>query len=222
MLTRRTLLAGCAGSAALWALPAAAAGGSRSFRILRGGDVIGTQSVTVTPQGDQVRVAIQVDIRVRLLGITAYRYAMTNRELWRGGRLMSLNAETDDDGTRDFVKAIASGDRIVVHGSRYRGDAPADAGTTTYWTPAFLSRPVWISTQGGAPLSVRAAPAGPRRIELASGIVEAEGWRISGDLDLALYYSGGEWVANRFEARGEQAEIVAEALGPALSPLFSG
>lgn len=222
LIDRRALLLGI-GAGLLLPPPALAerTSATRRFVVRRDGAPVGTKTVTVSRAGDRTEVEVGVDIAVKILGITAYRYRMRNRELWEDGLLQSIEASTDDDGVRDFVTAARQGDAIAIRGSRFEGEAPGDAATTTYWCPAFLARPVWISTQGGQPLRVSVAPLGRRRLDLPAGPVEAEAWRVSGDLSIELFYAEGEWVANRFEARGEPAEIVAESLGARLSPLFS-
>lgn len=222
-ILRRNVLLGAAAAALMpVGLVAAVNGVSRRYQVLRGGDRIGSQSVTVRRDGGHIEVEVAVEIRVRVLGITAYRYEMTNTEIWDDGRLMRMDARTDDDGTRDFARARRDGGRLMVEGSGFSGEAPEDCATTTYWTPDFLGRRTWISTQTGRLLSVRAARRGTVDLALPSGKVSAEKWQVTGDLDLELFYADGEWVGNRFAAKGETAEILAEtASGPRLTPLFA-
>lgn len=222
-ILRRSVLFGAMAATMVPGVPFAAANGlSRRYRVLRGGDDIGSQSVTVRRDGGHIEVDVTVEIRVRILGITAYRYEMANTEVWDDGRLMRMDARTDDDGTRDFARARREGGRLLVEGSGFSGEAPEDAATTTYWTPDFLGRRTWISTQTGRLLSVSATRRGTVDLALPSGKVAAEKWQVTGDLDLELFYAGGEWVGNRFAAKGETAEILAEtASGPRLTPLFA-
>ncbi|MEM9048893.1 MAG: DUF6134 family protein [Pseudomonadota bacterium] len=194
---------------------------SRRFSIWRGGDALGFQSVDLRQDGDRLRVEIGIEIVVRVLGIAAYRYEMRNVELWRDARLQALQSQTNDDGTAHRLSVTRKGDQLSVEGTGFSGLVAGDAATTTYWSPAFLNRATWINTQDGAPLSVKAQLSGSQTLRLAGGTIEAERWSISGGLELALYYAGQEWVANRFSARGEEVLILAEDTRTPLAPYFS-
>jgi len=190
---------------------------------MRGDSRIGEQVNTVAIAGGRVETTVEVDIRVKVLGLTAYRYAMTNREVWEDGLLQSVDAATDDDGDRGFARVSRSGGGLVVEGSGYSGAAPSDAATTTYWTTAFLTRPVWISTQSGEPLRVSARNMGASVMTFPGGPRSVETWRISGDVELDLYYDDrGEWIGNAFKADGETIRLEALAPDARFSALWPG
>ncbi len=196
MIDRRRFLTGTAALGAALATPAIAAeAASRRFRIVRDGDDIGSHDLdaVLTPSGFEIAVTIRIAVKV--LGITAYRYEMDNREVWQSGRIVSVDSRVNDDGTTDraVVRAAAAG--LVVEGSRYSGPAPADAATTSYFANSFLKRSPWISTQSGDPLAVRIAAEG-----------RPGWWRVSGGLDTTLGYDArGEWTGCEFDAGGELA-----------------
>ena len=100
-------------------------------------------------------------------------------------------------------------------------DGPEGAATTTYWTPEFLERGTWISTQTGRPLAVSVAQAGSAEIPGPDGPLTARRWQVSGDIDLALFYDDrGEWMGSAFDAGGETARFRALSAAPALAPLW--
>lgn len=205
-----------------WAAPARAAAGSRQLALYRDGSEIGGKSVSVLRDGSAVEVETRIDIAVKILGITAYRYTLIARETWLRGALQTLRAETDDNGTAHFARADRRGGALLIEGSAFAGPAPDDSATTSYWSPAFLDRPVWISTQDGRLLNVTATNLGAVDFPSAAGTVAATRWRIGGDLtDLFLYYdAAGEWLGTEFPARGATARFVTTARGPALTPLW--
>ncbi|SDW78324.1 hypothetical protein SAMN05444336_102336 [Albimonas donghaensis] len=223
--SRRTLLGTglAAGGLALGGWPARrarAATASRGFEILRDGDVIGDQLTTVAADGPRLDVTVRVRIALKVLGVVAYRYELDSRELWENGLLVSLDGTTNDDGERETARVRREGDRLVSSGTHV-GDMPGDAATTTYWTPAFLERSTWISTQTGAPLRVSASQDGSEAVPGPSGALTCTRWQVSGDLDLALYYDDrGEWMGNAFDAGGETARFRAVAADPRLAPLW--
>lgn len=223
VLSRRGALLGAACLAlAASAGAARAAAGSRAFVLLRGDSPIGEKSVTVAREGALVRVETRIDIAARIFGIPVYRYRLSSSEVWEGGALRSLTSRTDDNGTPHYANADRNGGALRIEGSSYAGPVDGNPGTTTYWSPAFLNRPVWISTQDGRLLNVTATNLGSTAYPTAGGTVEATRWRIGGDLnDLYLFYdAAGEWVGTEFSARGETARFVTAAEGVPLTPLW--
>ena len=193
MLNRRLFLGGAAAALASPALGAQKA--SRIFRIIRDGDDIGSHMLEAVLGPNGFEIAIEIRIAVKVLGITAYRYEMDNREVWQGGRIVSVNSTVNDDGTKDFAKATRSGQALNVEGSRFSGTAPVVAATTSYFTTDFLKRQPWISTQTGAPLEIGTAPEG-----------RARWWQTSGEIETKLGYDAtGEWIGCEFDAGGELA-----------------
>ncbi|MEC9435507.1 MAG: DUF6134 family protein [Pseudomonadota bacterium] len=222
LLTRRRALgAGLAiGGLALAPRLLAAGSAARRFEILRDGDPIGTQTTTVTAADGGLEVTVSVRIAVKMLGLVAYRYSLDSRERWEGGRLVSLDGETNDDGSKETARVRREGDRLVASGT-HAGELPGDAATTTYWTPDFLKRPVWISTQTGAPLAVSVARDGSEAVPGPAGPLDCARWRVTGDLDLTLYSDDrGEWMGNAFDAGGETARFRAADAGPRLAALW--
>lgn len=213
---RRFLTLAAAAPLLLHARPGAAQDaleGVRSFKVLRDGDVIGSQRLKVTRDGDETFAETQVEIAVKLLGATLYRYALESRETWRGDRLVKLEGTCDDDGTEDYVRAEAQGDQLMIDGSRHKGAVPGHAAPTSYWSADFLRRPLWISTQSGAPLNVQVTKAGETPLATPAGPLTAEAWQVAGDLELTLYRAGGEFVGTAFDADGAQGLITPDSLG---------
>jgi hypothetical protein len=226
MATRRDALSlgGALVAAAVIPVAVAAAGGTRTFALLRGSKQIGSKTLTVSRAGSATEVAIDIAIKVRILGIPAYDYRLSSRETWVDGRLQSLSAETSDNGEAAFARASRNGGTLAVEGSGYTGTVEGNPATTTYWSQAFLSRNVWISTQSGQPLSVSVSNRGAATFPVGGADVAATRWSVSGDIGaLDLFYDeSGEWIGSTFEARGQQARFAVADLGPALAPLWSG
>lgn len=221
-VTRRALVLGAAATlAAPTYLRAASA--AREFKILRDGDDFGHHTLSVTGSGGDVQVAIDITLQVKVLGITAFDYSMQNRETWSGGKLVKMESVVDDDGDPDHARAKAAGDVIEIDGSDFQGVAPGDAATTTYWSKAFLDRKVWINTQTGVPIDVTAAAAGKGKVEGDGRAFDTDTWTVKGkNIDIVLHYAGDEWVSVEFDAGGEPAIYIPEALTPPLAPVWAG
>lgn len=207
-ITRRSFAAGTAAMALLPATPAFARSASRSFRILRGTEPIGTHAVSVRHgAGGGATSTTTVDIAVKRLGFTVYRYTLSATETFdASGTLVSVEGQCDDDGDPAFVSVTRQGDALAVAGSSYRGAAPLDAATPSYWRSEALRRTPWISTQSGELLAVSAAP-----VASAEAPAGATAYRVTDGAEYTtdiFYDARGEWVGSAFDARGERATIV--------------
>ena len=224
MLRRDILRTAAAAAVTLAApLPLRAATGPRVFDLYRGRSKIGRQTLSVTPQGDQINVAIDIDIKVRILGLPAYSYRLQSRETWANGTLLRLDATSNDNGNPHRVNALRTGGALKIDGSKYRGQLSGNPATTTYWSQAFLKRGTWVSTQDGTPMKVAASRGPAVEVPAPEGAVRATKWKVRGDIGrLDLYYDNeGEWIGNEFDARGEVARFVLAARGRPLADLWT-
>ena len=128
--------------------------GRMAFEVLRNGSPIGTHTLRFRRDGEVTEVDIAIDLAVRVLGITVYRYTHRNTERWQGESLLSLTSATDRNGTPLQVRARRNGAAIEVDSSEAgRYAAPPDLVTTSYWHPGFV-RSRKLDTQGGRMLQV--------------------------------------------------------------------
>lgn len=210
-LTRRTLLA-AGGSAALFtpSLALASTGGTRSFRVTRGGSDIGFHRVSVRRDGDVVRARTDIEIAVRILGIVAYRYTLNYDEVYRGGLLQSLVSESNDDGDTGYVRVTRVGSALSVDGSKYSGPVDSQAVPTSYWRMAALGATPWISPEDGHLLPVGVAEGGASGLAPSGARVVSASDRDGYDVEI-WYNAAGDWVGCTFDARGE---VGAYALEP--------
>ncbi|MBV5335553.1 hypothetical protein JZU48_00575, partial [bacterium] len=109
-----------------------------NYAILKGGDPIGAETVLVKRGGDQTTVDVNAQTRVKVMMIN-FTYDHKRREVWRGGKLESMQAETNDDGTPHKIDMVAAGSgyRLTVDGKT--SDLPADALPLTLWTADVLN-----------------------------------------------------------------------------------
>lgn len=217
MLNRRGFVAGGALALAAPTLAFASTAATRTFRVMRDGSDIGFHKIAVTRSGADVQVAIDIELKVKFLGITAYRYEMANREVWRDGMMVSMDSKSNDDGDPAFSRVKAAAGKLEVEGSVFSGVVDGDSASTTYWTKEFLNRKLWISTADGDPLKVEPKPAGAGEI----GGIATEKWAIGGDMSIDLHYANDEWVSVRFDAGGEDAIYLPDALAPAMAPVWA-
>jgi len=178
-----------AGSAA-----SAEAGDSKAaeiaFELTRKGDRIGTHRIAFTREDGALKVAVDIDIKVKFLVFTAFSYEHRVRETWRDGRLVALEATTVQNGEESRIDGRALGDvfeMTAADGSVSR--LPADVLATTYWHPRTRSADRLINTQTGEVMDVTVQPA-DSAVELAApwGEVDARRFDVSARRDWSLWY----------------------------------
>lgn len=171
-----------------------------AFDIRREGASIGRHEVRFRRVGNQLEADIDIDIAVNFAFIPVFRYRHRNHEVWRDGRLVALDSETDDDGESYKVSARQRAGGLWVSGREGEFPAPADILPTSYWNPGTIAQTRLLDSQHGRLLKVNSNFLGEER--LAQGM--ARRFRLSGDLNLDLWYAGDEWVKIAFEARGAE------------------
>ena len=205
-VSRRTVLAGAV-SSLLLPSSALAVGSKRLFKVYRAGSEIGRHSVEAITNGDRLSVRIEVDLAVKFLGITAYRYTHRNNEEWVAGALQSLNSSTNDDGEKAYVRLTRSADSFAIDASGYKGDLSLDAAPSSYWNHRSLEAPTWFSTQSGIPLDINIQKAGEE-----AGLKR---WKVTGEVSIDLFYDDqNEWRGSQFDGKGEDITYEEVQSGP--------
>jgi|TARA_R100000322_G_scaffold137945_5_gene93765 hypothetical protein len=190
------------------AAPAAPPGPALSFRVERGSTPIGTHTVSFMRKGEELHVAVDIELAVSFGPITVFRYEHRNRETWRGGKLVALETVTNDNGTRYKVsaKAMETGLKVI---SSANGTfiAPDDIIPTSYWNPATISQSELLDTQKGRILKVEIKPGTEFEAGVNGKPIPVREYEMTGDLKLKLWYSPEmEWLNVIFRARGEDVD----------------
>lgn len=182
---------------------------SLSFEVLRDGSQIGRHRISFQEVGDELHVDIAIDLEVNLAFITLFRYEHRNKEVWRDGRLISLESRTNDDGKEYSVSARATDEGLLVEGSSGSFLAPGDILPTSYWNKATVDQDVLLDTQRGGLLEVSAKAKGQDDIWADEKRLQAKRFDLDGDLDADLWYApDGEWMKIAFTVRGAAIDYV--------------
>ena len=170
---------------------------------------VGYSSINIVKNYNQIIASIDVKIDVVLLGIKFFSYTLECQEIWENKKLLSLKSEVFVGKKREFahVKKVPNG--FEISGSGFSGIIDGNPATTSYFTPDFLKRNVWISTQNGKPLKVQSKMIGTEELQGPTGKITATNWEVSGDLNINLYYNqDNEWVGSNFKVGGSRANFL--------------
>lgn len=193
--------------AGLIGLPAAGASREIFFTVERNGAPFGTHSLRFETTPEALTVAVAIDLKVDFGPITVFRYTHRNREVWTAGsgglRLAALDTQTDDDGATFRTSGVSLGQGFRLTEGEAAGVLPGDIVPTSYWHRASLERRAWLDTQSGRLRQVKVQPLGPESLSVAGQSVTANRYRVTGDLEMDLWYlPNGEWAGLEFSARG--------------------
>lgn len=173
-----------------------------TYRILMGDDPVGSETVRLEAQGDVTKVAVTASTRVKVLFIN-FRYDHKREEVWKGGTLDSMSAQTDDDGTPHAIRMMRTGGGYSVTVDGKAGQAGADILPLTLWTPEVLKRPTLLSVIDGKPYNVRTDLVGTDTLTVGGRAVPAQHHRISGDVERDLWFDArGTLLKTRFKRSG--------------------
>jgi Family of unknown function (DUF6134) len=148
---RRTLLIGGVAGAINCAVPLVAraatalvlpnAAANRRFSVRYKDIKIGTHTVSYSSATAETRVKTEINLEVKVAFLTAYAFSHRSEEIWRAGRLMSLNSDTVEHGETLHVEGAATpqGFRIVSKGGPFIASA-ATLTSNSLWTPGMLER----------------------------------------------------------------------------------
>ena len=159
-----------------------------NFAIMRDGEQIGAHVMTFANSGDELRVDIRTDAKVKVLFVTAYRFEHQGTEVWRDGRLVSYVSQTNDDGEAKQLQARADGDGLAVSGSAGQWTAEAGIIPASLWDQRIVAQARILNTLDGRPMAIQVQDAGMDQVEVGSRQVPAHHYVITGDLAREVWY----------------------------------
>lgn len=179
------------------------------FRALRHGSPIGEHRVTFWPNGDRLTVETRVDIAVKVLFVTAFRFKHEAEEVWQSDRLVSVKSRTDDNGTvlRVSGNAVADGFRIIGDDGPFLASAHLLT-SNALWDSRIVRETRLIDVQHGGEIGLVTKQLGVEQVDTPQGPVRASRHQM-----ITPYYAGsvfhdsdGRWVKGLLELKGEHVE----------------
>jgi hypothetical protein len=196
----------------LGVLPAparAAAPSDFRFRAMHRGATVGEHRAAFRQYGDRLTVSTHVDITVKVLFFTAFRFKHDAEEVWQAGRLVSVKSTTDDNGTPLQVSGYAAGDGFRIRGEDGPFLAAAHLLTSnTLWDIRLVRESRLIDVQHGGEIGMVAKRLGDESVDTPQGQVRAQRYQIiTPHYAGSLFYDGdGRWVKGLIEQQGEILE----------------
>ncbi len=177
---------------------------SWDFSVLLDGSKIGYHRFELTENDGRRWLTSEARFDVRFLFINAFRYRHTNTEVWSGGCLERLEANTRANGKERVVSGLQAEGGFVVDDGEARNALDDCVMTFAYWNPDFLQQPRLLNPQSGEYLDVDVQRVGQEPIVVRGEEVAASVYRITArEMELKLWYSeNDEWLALESVAKG--------------------
>jgi hypothetical protein len=181
-----------------------------AFRIVRQGEEVGQHRIVFRREGGELHVLSQLEIEVKMLAFTAFRYEQTRSEVWRGRQLVELASVANDDGTVYDItgRAGPKGLRVTSRQSGKSWTLPPDSVPASYWNVSMVTaneRPL-VDAQSGTILDARVTKLGRERITVDGKDVVVTRYRLGAEQPRDIWYDAeGRWVKMR--AKGSDGSV---------------
>jgi hypothetical protein len=172
------------------------------FRVMRKDSEIGIHTIKFSREGDRLTVDVAADIAVKFGPFTLFHYRHRATEIWQGDKVVSIDAETDDNGKTFKLAGQREGDGLAIAGASGDYIAPPEALPATHWNRKMLDHPM-INTQNGLLMRPFVTRIGAESIPLGNGsAVKATRFSLSGDAQLDTWYDDSPaWAGLSFKAK---------------------
>ncbi|MBM3342015.1 MAG: hypothetical protein FJY56_07885 [Betaproteobacteria bacterium] len=193
----RVLLIGLTLSFALCSAAALAKAQRWDFQVFLDDTAIGHHHFVLRDNGAERELSTDARFAVKLLFVTAYRYAHKASERWRGNCLTNLIAQTDDNGKFSNVNAEQHAQRVIISSPRGRETVDGCVMSFAYWNPQILRQTRLLNSQTGEHETVSIAAMGDETITVRGAPVQAKRYRIIGPKNpIDLWYGADQqWLA---------------------------
>lgn len=177
--------------------------GTILFDVFMEGDKVGQDRITFNRNGDTLVVERTVNLSYSFAYVNFLDYTHKSRDYWKHGRLVKVEGRTNNNGEKLTVRARRDGEEMVIIEGEKPGRTPSRVIPTSWWNHGITKGPSLLDTQYGRYRSVSVEKVGEASRRKGSETVTADHYRVSGDLELQLWYGPDEeLVGIEFERKG--------------------
>jgi hypothetical protein len=181
---------------------------SVNFAVMRNGSQIGTNSIRFARDGGSTTIQMITHIKVGIAFLTLYRFDQTENERWADGRLLAMNATTDDNGTIHRASAATRDGKIVAQCDGKLSATPAsNIVPFNLWDPSLVTQNIALDTRNGGLESFHVEDRGEGTVVVQGHARHAHHYQIIATFPQDVWYDDkGELV--RVEMKGTDGSII--------------
>lgn len=196
--------------------PSAAGSIERGYSIHRDGSKIGTRTLRITWNGQNLEVVNETNIAVGVLFVTLFKRHENMRELWRGGRLVEFFSQVNNDGEQFKVKGTRTSEGTIrVEGSAGNYIAPKGTLPATYWHEGITKTETLIHVMRGRLQKVSTTRVGPEFLTVGKERVKTTRYRMTGDERVDLWFGDGRLIIRALYHNEDGSKVDIRANDPA-------
>jgi hypothetical protein len=185
---------------------------TRDFAVLVSGKQSGEVHMTIHKQDNgSIQMRCDTDIKVPLL-IGSYKYVYRGLEVWKDKRLIRLDSNTDDNGKRFIVSAVAEAGGLRLKVNNHERTIKSEVWLTSYWClpdPKLRGEVIpIIDADTGNDLSGKLQFVANEKRRVAGQETTLNHYKLTGRVNVDLWYDGSErLVRQEWLEQGHKAMI---------------
>ena len=187
----------------------------RTFAVTVDGKAGGTYTITTAAKDGVETTTVAAEVKVKV-ALRTHVYELNSVEVWKDGRLASVDAKSNDDGKKRAVSAVAGERGLTVTVNGAARPAAGDVLTATgVRVPAGdkARDAVLFDAEDGSETAVRVEPLGACKVTLNGQVVEGTRFKLTGKEVAAEWWfdKGGRVI--RQEMKWDGHKVVLELTG---------
>ena len=124
--------------------------GEAKFDIIRKNKVIGSHEIKFTEKNDGLLVETNINIKVKLLFVTAYKFSHQSTDTWSEGNFIKIDAHTDFEDEREyFIKGRDDDNLFLASGMDGKLELDKNILPSNFWNIDVLKQKEIFDTQKG-------------------------------------------------------------------------
>lgn len=159
-----------------------------SFAVTRNGERIGTSTVRVRHDGDELVADVDSRVEVKIAFVTVYRFEQSETERWRDGQLVAMTAATDDNGTPHRVSAARSGGKLLVNADGKTSELDPGLMPVSPWNAALVRKTMALDIKSGHVIPVSVIDRGEEQLTLRGRRLTAHHYSIRTSFPQDVWY----------------------------------
>ena len=140
------------------------------FDLYRNNEFIGQHIYLFDRNGQNLTVHNKINFKIKVFGVTVYRYSSEGHEEYVNGKFESFSASTNHNNKEKFCKIYKKENKFFIEGSSYKGNAPENFIVGTWWNHQIINFGAQISAGSGRIIEQTARLVGKENLEINNKI----------------------------------------------------
>jgi|GEM_PF-1859837 hypothetical protein len=159
-----------------------------TYDVWRNGKIIGSYVLAFNPQGKQLRVTVDWNIKINGIIFTLYRSEHHSEEIWEGKQLISLISASNDNGKRRQFSWRQNNKTAEIIFDDHTITTTLELFPTSLWQPDTIQQTVLLDTVKGRLRQVNIEYQGTESIVIEGHSLPTKHYLISGEMTRHVWY----------------------------------